>query len=248
MRDPPLYQAPQRILLRQQIGFSGLRDFRCPKPSPRSLLGLRLFVSWSHQSCTLPSPVLEPESASLGSASALWCSGQCSKLVSVITSFFTSCYVIKWPLTLPSRPLQYPPSFDGRAVCYPSDTALRDYLSWRQADCEAIATERGPVKGATCFLSTHFHACTRRNAASSSLLRSRRAPSLCTATGRLEHCRQYSGRQIRVQCSTPSARLCFAACPPVCRPHKQPVQHMLLEPRAKGRNEPCRCSGHAEGA
>ncbi|KAL1431014.1 hypothetical protein MTO96_014424 [Rhipicephalus appendiculatus] len=29
----------------------------------------------------------------------------------------------------------YPPSFDGRVVLYPSDANLRDYLSWRQADC-----------------------------------------------------------------------------------------------------------------
>ena len=32
-------------------------------------------------------------------------------------------------------PLQYPPCFDGRCVAYPSLHNLRDYLSWRQADC-----------------------------------------------------------------------------------------------------------------
>lgn len=26
------------------------------------------------------------------------------------------------------------PMFDGRAVLYPADSTLRDYLSWRQAD------------------------------------------------------------------------------------------------------------------
>lgn len=31
--------------------------------------------------------------------------------------------------------LQYPPTFDCRLVCYPSEKNLRDYLSWRQADC-----------------------------------------------------------------------------------------------------------------
>ncbi|MED6174499.1 hypothetical protein PIB30_069588 [Stylosanthes scabra] len=31
--------------------------------------------------------------------------------------------------------LKYPPSFDGRAVCYPSIEILKDYLSWRQVDC-----------------------------------------------------------------------------------------------------------------
>ncbi|CAH1984818.1 unnamed protein product [Acanthoscelides obtectus] len=31
--------------------------------------------------------------------------------------------------------LKYPPSFDGRIVLYPTDQNLKDYLSWRQADC-----------------------------------------------------------------------------------------------------------------
>jgi tRNA(His) guanylyltransferase len=36
---------------------------------------------------------------------------------------------------VPTSPtLLYPPSFDGRIVCYPSDAVLRDYLSWRQVD------------------------------------------------------------------------------------------------------------------
>lgn len=32
--------------------------------------------------------------------------------------------------------LQYAPCFDSRTVCYPNDKVLRDYLSWRQADCK----------------------------------------------------------------------------------------------------------------
>jgi tRNA(His) guanylyltransferase len=32
-------------------------------------------------------------------------------------------------------PLKSIPSFDSRTVLYPSDRALRDYLSWRQVDC-----------------------------------------------------------------------------------------------------------------
>lgn len=36
---------------------------------------------------------------------------------------------------MPSRPLLYPPSFDSRAVCYPTIQTVRDYFSWRQADC-----------------------------------------------------------------------------------------------------------------
>eukprot|EP00271_Cylindrocystis_brebissonii_P013570 TRINITY_DN33516_c0_g1_i2.p2 TRINITY_DN33516_c0_g1~~TRINITY_DN33516_c0_g1_i2.p2 ORF type:complete len:148 (+),score=40.86 TRINITY_DN33516_c0_g1_i2:576-1019(+) len=33
------------------------------------------------------------------------------------------------------RALKAAPSFDGRAVCYPSAAIMRDYLSWRQVDC-----------------------------------------------------------------------------------------------------------------
>lgn len=43
---------------------------------------------------------------------------------------------MNWGKFFPETPLQYPPSFDGRAVCYPSDQNLKDYLSWRQADCK----------------------------------------------------------------------------------------------------------------
>lgn len=41
------------------------------------------------------------------------------------------------PSTGASTPLDlaWLPTFDGRAVCYPSERNLRDYLSWRQVDC-----------------------------------------------------------------------------------------------------------------
>lgn len=59
-----------------------------------------------------------------------------SKLVSTIVSTFTAYYTHLWPTYLPDSPLSPPlPSFDGRAVCYPSVQNLRDYMSWRQADC-----------------------------------------------------------------------------------------------------------------
>ncbi|KAL9884584.1 tRNA-histidine guanylyltransferase [Glossina fuscipes fuscipes] len=57
-----------------------------------------------------------------------------SKLLSYVTSLFTSCYVMYWPQWMGNKKLTYPPSFDGRVVLYPSDQNLRDYLSWRQAD------------------------------------------------------------------------------------------------------------------
>ena len=34
-----------------------------------------------------------------------------------------------------STALRYAPAFDARAVAYPTARVLRDYLSWRQADC-----------------------------------------------------------------------------------------------------------------
>lgn len=60
-----------------------------------------------------------------------------SKLVTTITSTFTSWYMHLWPHYFPETPLGPPlPTFDGRAVCYPTEGNLRDYMSWRQADCE----------------------------------------------------------------------------------------------------------------
>ncbi|KAM7349205.1 tRNA-histidine guanylyltransferase [Cochliomyia hominivorax] len=57
-----------------------------------------------------------------------------SKLLSYVTSLFTSSYVLNWSSWMGDKKLQYPPCFDGRVVLYPSDQNLRDYLSWRQAD------------------------------------------------------------------------------------------------------------------
>ncbi|KAH8154236.1 uncharacterized protein LAJ45_02004 [Morchella importuna] len=59
-----------------------------------------------------------------------------AKLVTTVCSSFTSWYVFLWPQFFPETPLVPPlPSFDGRAVCYPALGNVRDYLSWRQADC-----------------------------------------------------------------------------------------------------------------
>lgn len=57
-----------------------------------------------------------------------------SKLMTYVSSLFTSSYVFLWPQFF-DVPLKYPPSFDGRVVLYPTSQNLRDYLSWRQADC-----------------------------------------------------------------------------------------------------------------
>lgn len=58
-----------------------------------------------------------------------------AKIVSTVASLFTSHYVVAWPRFFPSTPLAAPPAFDGRAVLYASNKNMRDYLSWRQADC-----------------------------------------------------------------------------------------------------------------
>ncbi|KAI5467277.1 putative tRNAHis guanylyltransferase [Mariannaea sp. PMI_226] len=59
-----------------------------------------------------------------------------SKLVSTVVSTFTSNYVHHWSTYFPDTPLSSPlPTFDGRAVIYPSVQNLRDYMSWRQVDC-----------------------------------------------------------------------------------------------------------------
>ncbi|KAI1136105.1 tRNA guanylyltransferase [Hypoxylon sp. FL0543] len=59
-----------------------------------------------------------------------------SKIVTTIVSTFTAYYIHLWSSYFPDTPLSPPlPSFDGRAVCYPSVQNLRDYMSWRQVDC-----------------------------------------------------------------------------------------------------------------
>lgn len=58
-----------------------------------------------------------------------------AKLVTNICSLFASSYVFHWAEFFSDRPLLHPPAFDGRAVLYPTVKNMRDYLSWRQADC-----------------------------------------------------------------------------------------------------------------
>ncbi len=57
-----------------------------------------------------------------------------SKLISLLVSCFTAHYIVSWPNFFLTKRLQHLPIFDGRAVCYPTDQTLRDYLCWRQAD------------------------------------------------------------------------------------------------------------------
>lgn len=61
-----------------------------------------------------------------------------AKLATSVATQFTAEYCMQWPQFFPSATMQLErpwPTFDGRCVCYPKRTILRDYLSWRQADC-----------------------------------------------------------------------------------------------------------------
>lgn len=63
-----------------------------------------------------------------------------SKLMTHVVSQFSSSYVFYWKEFFGEQTLLFPPSFDGRVVLYPSNRNLRDYLSWRQADCGCQCT------------------------------------------------------------------------------------------------------------
>ncbi|KAK0356066.1 tRNA-His guanylyltransferase [Friedmanniomyces endolithicus] len=59
-----------------------------------------------------------------------------AKLATSVATAFTAEYCMQWSVFFPDAPLSRPyPTFDGRCVCYPKRRILRDYLSWRQADC-----------------------------------------------------------------------------------------------------------------
>ncbi|XP_063784464.1 probable tRNA(His) guanylyltransferase [Pseudophryne corroboree] len=64
-----------------------------------------------------------------------WYKRRASKFMTHVVSQFASSYVYYWKEFFPEQPILYPPGFDGRVVLYPSEENLKDYLSWRQADC-----------------------------------------------------------------------------------------------------------------
>nr|XP_010968353.1 probable tRNA(His) guanylyltransferase isoform X1 [Camelus bactrianus] len=64
-----------------------------------------------------------------------WFKRRASKFMTLVVSQFASSYVFYWRNYFGDQPLLYPPGFDGRVVVYPSNQTLKDYLSWRQADC-----------------------------------------------------------------------------------------------------------------
>lgn len=58
-----------------------------------------------------------------------------TKIMTYINSVFSTSYVYYWKEYFNQVLLKYPPAFDSRVILYPSEQNVRDYLSWRQADC-----------------------------------------------------------------------------------------------------------------
>ncbi|KAI5356289.1 hypothetical protein L3X38_009184 [Prunus dulcis] len=58
-----------------------------------------------------------------------------SKVESIIVSFFTSVYVMKWREFFPHKELRYSPSFHARVISCASIEVLQSYLLWRQTNC-----------------------------------------------------------------------------------------------------------------
>ncbi|BFY97604.1 hypothetical protein BsWGS_00644 [Bradybaena similaris] len=59
-----------------------------------------------------------------------------SKIISSVVSLFSSAFTLYWPHFFNVQELKYPPVFDAKVALHPSEDNLRDYLSWRQADCD----------------------------------------------------------------------------------------------------------------
>ncbi|KAI0882212.1 tRNA guanylyltransferase [Annulohypoxylon maeteangense] len=121
-------------------GFTKLcAKYNFEKPNDRRALDLmnaaaKAVVSEIHD-ITIAYGVSDEFSFVFHKSSALF-ERRSSKIVSTIVSTFTAYYIHLWATYFPDTPLSPPlPSFDGRAVCYPNVQNLRDYMSWRQADC-----------------------------------------------------------------------------------------------------------------
>lgn len=59
------------------------------------------------------------------------------KLITTFASFMSVNYMYEWNVQFPNKPIRPErlPTFDARAVVYPTKQLIRDYFSWRQADC-----------------------------------------------------------------------------------------------------------------
>lgn len=59
-----------------------------------------------------------------------------AKIMSNVNSLFAAAYVFYWKDIIGPTKLKYPPGFESVIVVYPSETNLKDYLSWRQAELQ----------------------------------------------------------------------------------------------------------------
>lgn len=57
------------------------------------------------------------------------------KIATTFASCFAAAYTMFFKDFFPGQELKAIPMFDGRCICYPNDQTVRDYFSWRQADC-----------------------------------------------------------------------------------------------------------------
>lgn len=54
------------------------------------------------------------------------------------SSFERLADVVQPPTAADQGTLLYPPTFDGRVVCYPTEREVRDYFAWRQVDSASL--------------------------------------------------------------------------------------------------------------
>ena len=62
----------------------------------------------------------------------------CSKILSLVASFFAAAYVTKWKEFFPQRKLEYAPSFTSKVVTCATPEVLQVYLAWRQQNCKTL--------------------------------------------------------------------------------------------------------------
>ncbi|CAN1269508.1 tRNA(His) guanylyltransferase 1 [Linum perenne] len=58
-----------------------------------------------------------------------------SKILSIVTSCFTSTFVNNWRDLFSDRELKYPPSLNGQVIACATMDVLQHYLAWRQREC-----------------------------------------------------------------------------------------------------------------
>ena len=123
-----------------------------PPPFPSRFCDLHAFTKpWDDRALDLMDAAAADAAAALGGDVVLACGAsdefsfllrpattlfgrRAVKLATTAAAAFAAAYVRLWPHHFPDTPLAATPSFDGRAVAYPTPRHARDYVAWRQAD------------------------------------------------------------------------------------------------------------------